>query len=77
MEVLPTRTMELRDIILPLAGLSNTRPKAMHQTVQFLALHGLQSINDFNSLEPHQGKDLGFHAIEMSGALQRADADWE
>jgi hypothetical protein len=31
---------------------------AQHQTAQFLALHGLNSINDFNLIEPNQAKDM-------------------
>ena len=48
----------LRDVVLPVVGLSNVGPQATRQTNQFLALHGLTSIDDFNLLEPHQAKDL-------------------
>ena len=50
--------IELRDVVLPLVGLTNTGPAAQRQTVQFISLHGLTSINDFNLIEPHQAKDL-------------------
>lgn len=49
---------ELRDVVLPLVGLSNTGPVANRQTTQFITLHGLVSIDGFNRLQPHQAKDL-------------------
>ena len=58
MAVIPSETIELQNIVLPLVRLTNAGPLAMHQTVQFLALHGLSFINDFNLIEPHQVKDL-------------------
>ena len=48
----------LRDVVLPLVGLTNTGPMAGRQTTQFLALHGLTSVNDFVLIEPHQAKDM-------------------
>ena len=48
----------LRDVVLPLVGLMNTGPMAGRQTTQFLALHGLTSVNDFVLIEPHQAKDM-------------------
>ena len=48
----------LRDVVLPLVGLTNTGAMAGRQTTQFLALHGLTSINDFVLIEPHQAKDM-------------------
>ena len=50
--------LELRDVVLPMVGLTNTGPVPTRQTTLFLALHGLTSINDFGRLEPHQAKDL-------------------
>lgn len=49
---------ELRDIVLPLVGLSNTGALANRQTSQFMTLHGFTSVDEFNLLEPHQAKDL-------------------
>ena len=49
---------ELRDVVLPLAGLANTGPVANRQTTQFITLHGLVSINGFNHFQPNQAKDL-------------------
>ena len=54
----PPELIELRDIVLPLVRMTNVGANATRQTVQFIALHGLQSINDFNLIEPHQAKDL-------------------
>ena len=48
----------LRDVVLPLVGLTNTGAMAGRQTTQFLALHGLTSVNDFVLIEPHQAKDM-------------------
>ena len=48
----------LQDIVLLLVGLINTGLQASRQTNQFLALHGLFLIEDFNLLEPHQAKDM-------------------
>ena len=47
---------------------------ASHQTVQFMALHGLSSIEDFNLIEPYQAKDLvkasnGRHPAQSMGIL--------
>ena len=50
--------MLLQDVVLPVVGLSNVGPQASCQTNQFLTLHGLTSIEDFNLLKPHQAKDL-------------------
>ena len=49
---------DLRDIVLPVVGLSNTGPMPNRQTTQFLTLHGLTNVNDFGRLEPNQAKDL-------------------
>ena len=48
----------LRDIVLPLVGLTNTGALPGWQTTQFLAFHGLTSVNDFVLIEPHQTKDM-------------------
>ena len=48
MAALPPQAIELQDIVLPLVGLTNAGPMASCQTVQFMALHGLSSIKDFN-----------------------------
>ena len=58
MAALPQALTDLRDVVLPLVGLTNAGDVATRQTVQFLALHGLTSVNDFNLIEPHQAKDL-------------------
>jgi hypothetical protein len=58
MAALPPELIQLRDVILPLIGLTNIGPMAQRQTAQFLALHGLTSVNDFNLIEPNQAKDL-------------------
>ena len=74
MAALPPQAIELQDVVLPLVGLTNTGPMASRQTVQFLALHGLSSIEDFNFIEPHQAKDLvkasnGRHPAQSMGIL--------
>jgi hypothetical protein len=58
MAALPPKVVELRDVVLPLVGLMNAGPMPQCQTAQFLALHGLNSVNDFNLIEPHQAKDM-------------------
>ena len=58
MAALPPALSDLRDVVLPLLGMINVGPVANRQTSQFIALHGLKSINDFNLIEPHQAKDL-------------------
>ncbi len=58
MAALPPEVIELRDVVLPLVGLTNAGPMPQRQTTQFLALHGLNSVNDFNLIEPHQAKDM-------------------
>ena len=58
MAALPPALLELRDIVLPLVGMSNVGAIANRQTSQFIALHGLTSIDDFNMVEPYQAKDL-------------------
>ncbi len=58
MAALNPEVIELRDVVLPLVGLTNTSPMAQRQTAQFLALHGLNSVNDFNLIEPNQAKDM-------------------
>ncbi len=40
------------------------------QTAQFLALHGLNSVNDFNLIKPHQAKDM----VKASSARHPAQA---
>lgn len=70
----PPELIELRDIFLPLVGLTNTVPAAQSQTGQFLALHGLQSVIDFHLIEPHQAKDLvktssARHPVQAMGVL--------
>ena len=74
MAALPPQAIELRDVVLPLVGLTTTGPTASRQTVQFMALHGLSSIEDFNFIEPHQAKDLvkasnGRHPTQSMGIL--------
>jgi hypothetical protein len=51
-------TIILQDVILPLVGLTNTGALPGWQTTQFLAFHGLTSVNDFVLIEPHQAKDM-------------------
>ena len=58
MAALPPALLELRDIVLPLVGMSNVGAIANRQTSQFITLHGLTSIDDFNMVEPYQAKDL-------------------
>ena len=67
----PPELIELRDIVLPLVGMTNVGANATRQTVQFIALHGLQSINDFNLIEPHQAKDL----VKASSTRHPAQSD--
>ena len=50
--------LELRDVVLPIVGLSNIGAVANRQTTMFLALHGMNDINSFGRLEPNQAKDL-------------------
>jgi hypothetical protein len=54
----PLELLELRDIVLPLIKMMNVGANATCQMMQFLALHGLQSINNFNLIKPHQANDL-------------------
>ena len=70
MAALPPALLELRDIVLPLVGMSNVGAIANRQTSQFIALHGLTSIDDFNMVEPHQAKDL----IKQSSTRHPAQA---
>ncbi len=58
MAALNPEVIELRDVVLPLVGLTNTGPMPQRQTAQFLALHGLNSVNDFNLIKPNQEKDM-------------------
>ncbi len=58
MAALPPEIVELQDVLLPLVGLTNAGPMPLRQTALFLALHGLNSVNDFNLIEPHQAKDM-------------------
>jgi hypothetical protein len=58
MAALPPEVVELRDVVLPLVGLTNAGPMPQRQTAQFVALHGLNPVNDFNLIEPHQSKDM-------------------
>jgi hypothetical protein len=74
MAALPPQAIELQDVFLPLVGLTNTCPTASRHTMQFMALHGLSSIEDFNFIEPHQAKDLvkasnGRHPAQSMGIL--------
>ena len=50
--------IELRDVVLPIVGLSNAGPIDARQTTQFMTFHGLVSVNGINLLEPDQAKDL-------------------
>jgi hypothetical protein len=58
MAALPPEVIELQDVVLPLVGLTNAGPMPQCQTAQFLALHGLNSVNNFNLIELHQAKDM-------------------
>ena len=58
MAAMAAPAVALRDVVLPLVGLTNTGAMAGRQTTQFLALHGLTSVNDFVLIEPHQAKDM-------------------
>jgi hypothetical protein len=49
---------KLRDVVLPVVGLSYNGPVATRQTTRFLSLHSLSSIEHFGRLEPNQAKDL-------------------
>jgi hypothetical protein len=51
-------TIILRDVILPLVGLTNTGALPGRQMMQFLAFHGLTSVDDFVLIEQHQAKDM-------------------
>jgi len=56
---LPQEMIDLRDIVLPRVGLRNDPVNvAQRQTTQFIELHGLRSLDDFERLEPYQAKDL-------------------
>jgi hypothetical protein len=50
--------VNLRDVVLPLCGISNAGPMATRQTTLFIALHQIHTIDEFDLLEPHQAKDL-------------------
>ncbi len=63
-------TIILRDVVLPLVGLTNTGALPGRQTTQFLAFHGLTSVNDFVLIEPHQAKDM----VKASNARNPAQA---
>jgi hypothetical protein len=69
MSALPPKVVELQDVILPLVGPTNTGPMPQRQTAQFFALHGLNSVNDFNLIEPHQAKDM-FKAVSARHPAQ-------
>jgi len=58
MAAMAAPAIALRDIVLPLVGLTNTGAMPGRQTMQFMALHGLTSVNDFVLIEPHQAKDM-------------------
>ncbi len=58
MAALPSKVIELQDVVLPLVRLTNAGPMPQRQTAQFLALYELNSVNDFNLIEPHQAKDM-------------------
>lgn len=58
MAALAPELLVLRDVMLPLVGMNNTGPVNNRQTSQFIALHGFQSIEDFNLIEPNQARDL-------------------
>ena len=70
MAALNPKVIELRDVVLPLVGLTNTGALPVRQTTQFLALHGLTSVNDFVLIEPHQAKDM----VKASSARNSAQA---
>jgi hypothetical protein len=50
--------VNLRDVVLPLCGISNVGAMAVRQTTLFIALHQIHTIDEFDLLEPHQAKDL-------------------
>ena len=58
MAALPPEVIELQDVVFPLVGQTNAGPMPQRQTAQFLALHGLNSVNDFNLIEPNQAKNM-------------------
>ena len=58
MAALPQDLVDLRDVVLPLVGLTNQGPVANRQTTQFIALHQIRSLEDFIRIEPHQAKEL-------------------
>ena len=49
---------KLRDVVLPIVGLSNIGPVANRQTTQFMTLHGLVALDRITWLKPNQAKDL-------------------
>ncbi len=63
-------TIILQDIVLPLVGLTNTGALPGRQTTQFLAFHGLTSVDDFVLIKPHQAKDM----VKASNARNPAQA---
>ena len=50
--------IDMRDVVLPLVGLTNLGPIANRQTTQFITLHHIGSIDDLVRLEPRQAKDM-------------------
>jgi len=70
MAAMAAPAIALRDIVLPLVGLTNTGAMPGRQTTQFMALHGLTSVNDFVLIEPHQAKDM----VKASSARNPAQA---
>ena len=70
MAALPPALLELRDIVLPLVGMTNVGALATRQTSQFLALHGLTSIDDFN---PTSCITFWEIYIESGGAKDKRD----
>ena len=70
MAAMAAPTIALRDVVLPLVGLTNTGAMPGWQTTQFMALHGLTSVNDFVLIEPHQAKDM----VKASSARNPAQA---
>ena len=66
----PQDLVDLRDLVLPLAGLTNLGPIGSQQTTQFIALHQITSMEDFIRIEQHQAKDL----VKASNSRQPAQS---
>jgi hypothetical protein len=58
MAAVPQDLIDLRDVVLPTVGLANAGNINNRQTSQFIALHGINSVDDFIRLEPQQAKEM-------------------